>query len=240
MAIRTRYKQKWEWTSIREVRMFVFRLWPIAPQWYQMRSLPFWLCRWPEGQRGLDSFQWRGGDCIWGGLFLILVIFCMHNKWGEAQVYISYENRGQSFWVRMKNWVACEGWTPASQMVCFQIFLPSVFRKLSEKGSDGPGAGVCEICFHRRQLIHITMQKIIRVFPICSSQPQKSKESKAGNPTFTQYSELMLPRGKQGKQVVQIFRTGLKTIYPRDGSGATAQKYSCRKIRLGKKALYFP
>lgn len=161
----------------------------------------------------------------------------MHNMRDEARVYISYENRGQSFWVRVKNWVACEGWTPGPQMVCFQIFLPSVFRKLSEKGSDGPGAGVCEICSHRRQLIRITMQKIIRVFPICSSQPQKSKESKAGNPTPTQYSELML---SWGKQVVQIFRTGLKTIYPRDGRGATAEKYSYRKIRLGKRTLYFP
>lgn len=126
-----------------------------------------------------------GEDFFWYWWYSVCMSTYISTLWDEAQVYISYENRGQSFQVRMKNWVACEEWTPGGQMVCFRICLPSVFRKLSEKGSDGPGAGVCEICFHSRQLIRITMQKIIRVSPSALPSLRKAKKVRQVTPPHT-------------------------------------------------------
>lgn len=178
---------------------------------------------------------WRG--LYMGRTFLILVIFSMHNTRDEVRVYISYENRGQSFWVRMKNWIVCEGWTPGSPDGLLSNLLAFCVQEVvRERFWWAGGWGVWDLFPEKTANTH-HYAKDHQSFPHLSSQPQKSKESKAGNPTPTQYSELMLFRGKQ---VVQNFQTGLKTIYPRDGSGATAEKYSYRKIRLGKRALYFP
>lgn len=127
----------------------------------------------------------------------------------NSHVYISYQNRRQSFQVSMENLVACEEWTLAPHVVCSLVCLPSVFRELKWQVLMGMGC-VCvhEICFYSRQLIHITTQKIIRILPICSSQPQKSKGRKAGKLhlySIEAYAYLAQT------EVVQIFFLGLKT-----------------------------